>query len=195
MKKLFFLLFITSTLTAQTAIQDKIKYTASKKDSLWTFDVIQMESNPLQITRYVGINTQNLQSYFMSKTMSSYQQIGVSGYRALYEEVLANKTSQILENSLQVDYDSIALVRYDSLYTGAYYYEKSNAAPLTLYIDGLNLKNAAGAVLATITPLSPNYFRLFIKGNGRVLDMYSENEREWLGKHIESGELYYFRKN
>ena len=195
MKKILFFLVFTSTLTAQTAIQDKIKYTASKKDSLWTFDVIQTESNPLQITRFVGINTENLQSYFMSKTMSSYQQIGVSGYRALYEEVLANKTSQILENSLQVDYDSIALVRYDSLYTGAYYYEKSNAAPLTLYIDGLNLKNAAGTVLATLTPLSPNYFRLFIKGNGRVLDMYSENEREWLGKHIESGELYYFRKN
>ena len=194
MKKLLFLLLLTSTLTAQTAIQDKIKYTASKKDSLWTFDVIQAESNPLQITRYAGINTENLQSYFVSKTMNSYQQIGVNGYRALYEEVLANKTSQILENSLQVDYDSIALVRYDSLYTGAYYYEKSNAAPLTLYIDGLNLKNAAGTVLATLTPLSPNYFRLFIKGNGRVLDMYSENEREWLGKHIESGELYYFRK-
>lgn len=194
MKKILFFLLFTSTLTAQTAIQDKIKYTASKKDSLWTFDVIQTESNPLQITRYVGINTQNLQSYFMSKTMSSYQQIGVSGYRALYEEVLANKTSQILTNSLKVDYDSIALVRYDSLYTGTYYYEKSNAAPLTLYIDGLDLKNAAGTVLATITPLSPNYFRLFIKGNGRVLDMYSENEREWLGKHIETGELYYFRK-
>lgn len=194
MKKLLFLILLTSSLTAQTAIQDKIKYTASKKDSLWTFDVIQAETNPLQITRYAGINTESLQSYFLSQTISSYQAIGRSGYKALYEEVLANKTSQILENSLQVDYDSIALVRYDSLYTGAYYYEKSNAAPLTLYIDGLNLKNGAGTVLATITPLSPNYFRLFIKGNGRVLDMYSEDEREWLGKHIESGELYYFKR-
>jgi hypothetical protein len=57
----------------------------------------------------------------------------------------------------------------------------------------LSIFNANRSEVATIKPLSPNYYRLTIKSSGDIIDMYSEDQREWLGKDDQTGNLYYFK--
>lgn len=196
MKKILFFLLFTGSLQAQQLIENVIQYSASKlpnQDSLWKMDVINAKSNPQQIVRYNQISTAELQSYFLSQTISSYQAIGVQGYKTLFQEVMANKHSKILETSLGTDYDTLAVNRYTGVYDGVYQYQRTGLGVSELTIKDLSIFNANRSVVATIKPLSPNYYRLTIKSSGDIIDMYSEDQREWLGKDDQTGNLYYFK--
>lgn len=196
MKKILFFLLLSASLQAQQLIENVIQYSASKlpnQDSLWKMDVISAKGNPQQIVRYNQISTAELQSYFLSQTISSYQQIGVQGFKTLFQEVMANKHAAILENSLGTDYDTLAVNRYTGLYDGVYQYQRTGLGVSELTIKDLSIFNANRSEVATIKPLSPNYYRLTIKSSGDIIDMYSEDQREWLGKDDQTGNLYYFK--
>jgi hypothetical protein len=196
MKKIIFFLLLSTSLQAQQLIENVIQYSASKlpnQDSLWKMDVINAKSNPQQIVRYNQISTAELQSYFLSQTISSYQAIGVQGYKALFQEVMANKHGNILEASLGTDYDTLAVNRYTGVYDGVYQYQRTGLGVTELTIKDLSIFNANRSQVATIKPLSPNYYRLTIKSSGDIIDMYSEDQREWLGKDDQTGNLYYFK--
>lgn len=196
MKKILFFLLISSSLQAQQLIENVIQYSASKlpnQDSLWKMDVINAKSNPQQIVRYNQISTAERQSYFLSQTINSYQAIGVQGYKTLFQEVMANKHSKILETSLGTDYDTLAANRYTGVYDGVFQYQRTGLGVSELTIKDLSIFNANRSEVATIKPLSPNYYRLTIKSSGDIIDMYSEDQREWLGKDDQTGNLYYFK--
>jgi hypothetical protein len=130
---------------------------------------------------------------FCRRQLAAIKQIGVQGYKALFQEVMANKHGNILETSLGTDYDTLAVNRYTGVYDGIYQYQRTGLGVTELTIKDLSIFNANRSEVATIKPLSPNYYRLTIKSSGDIIDMYSEDQREWLGKDDQTGNLYYFK--
>lgn len=210
--KILALLLFSTAIQAQQIAEDVYQYVVTPvTDSTWNLDVVNVSTNPQQISRYSNMTKTQIDDFFYTKLVDNYQIIASNKYKALMEEVRMLGNQNILTSNLQFNYEAASNTKFKNAYAGTYAFTKSGEQPKRVSIDTsvyelvtvldtvlVSTDTLINDVLETIVdtvvnttvnrvelfqiiPVSSNLFKLKLP-SGITIDICSEDRRRWIGK-------------
>lgn len=126
---------IALQVNAQT-VQEIYQYTVTPvTDSTWNLDVINITTNPQQITRYSNFTKRQIDEYFYNNLLSNYNIMSINKNKYLAEEIRSTSTKNILSNVLNFDYDLESEKRFKDKYKGKYLFATDKDQAFIVDID------------------------------------------------------------